>query len=154
MDLEELKSLVSSGTRPKYLFFWGHRPESDGSIGRGAFSQWWPVRFEVDGASYASAEHYMMAEKARLFGDDDALQRIVACGHPGEATARRTARVSRARLLTFQSPATPRAFPYPVHSELRSAAKGPDKERRFAPGAKIVGLPILGGPHHESRLAV
>ncbi|WP_420323431.1 NADAR family protein [Kribbella pittospori] len=60
---------MGTGQRVKFLFFWGQR---DGSVGAGCLSQWWPARFGVDGVSYASAEHYMMAEKARLFGCRDA----------------------------------------------------------------------------------
>ena len=85
MDLEQLKQRTHAGERFKYLFFWGHQPERDGSVGKGCFSQWWPVVFELDGVSYRSAEHYMMAEKARLFGDDEALARILACQTPAEA---------------------------------------------------------------------
>lgn len=25
----------------QYLFFWGHRPEANGAIGKGCLSQWW-----------------------------------------------------------------------------------------------------------------
>ena len=33
-DLKALKDAVRSGTQPKYLFFWGHRPRKDGKIGK------------------------------------------------------------------------------------------------------------------------
>ena len=69
----------------KYLLFWGHRPEKDGSVGKGCFSQWWPSAFVVDDITYASAEHWMMAEKARLFGDEAVLAQILAAKTPGEA---------------------------------------------------------------------
>jgi ribA/ribD-fused uncharacterized protein len=36
---------------------------------------------------YASAEHYMMAAKARLFRDDDALAQILAAKSPAQAKA-------------------------------------------------------------------
>jgi predicted NAD-dependent protein-ADP-ribosyltransferase YbiA (DUF1768 family) len=36
----------------------------------------------VDGVGYTSAEHWMMAGKARLFGDDDALARVLAALRP------------------------------------------------------------------------
>lgn len=52
-----------------YLFFWGHRPERDGRIGKGCLSQWWLSKFVHEGKIYESAEHWMMACKARLFGD-------------------------------------------------------------------------------------
>ncbi|MGW2396495.1 NADAR family protein [Kitasatospora sp. NPDC001664] len=84
-DREELAALVAAGARPKYLFFWGHRPERDGRIGAGALSQWWPGAFEVDGVRYGSAEHWMMAGKARLFGDEEMLARVLAANSAAEA---------------------------------------------------------------------
>lgn len=71
----------------EYLYFWGHRPARDGGPGPGCLSQWWPVTFTVDGVGYASAEHFMMAGKARLFGDDASVGRILAAGTPAEAKA-------------------------------------------------------------------
>jgi ribA/ribD-fused uncharacterized protein len=82
---EELAVLTQRGARPKYLFFWGHRPQRDGAIGQGSLSQWWPSPFTVDGVTYPTAEHWMMAGKARLFGDDAALARILGAPHPGAA---------------------------------------------------------------------
>ncbi|MEU0567831.1 NADAR family protein [Nonomuraea sp. NPDC005983] len=76
---------VQSGRRLRYLFFWGHRPARDGGVGTGCLSQWWPVTFTESGHTFASAEHYMMAHKAWLFGDDESARRILASGHPGEA---------------------------------------------------------------------
>ncbi len=69
----------------KFLFFWGHRPSSDGSITKSCFSQWWESAFEIDGEVYKTAEHFMMAEKARLFNNPEIRQQIIACKSPGEA---------------------------------------------------------------------
>ncbi|WP_419995656.1 NADAR family protein [Streptomyces boninensis] len=77
--------MVTNSNAVKFLFFWGHRAERDGSVGKGCFSQWWPAPFTVDGVEYATAEHFMMAGKARLFGDAEAAAAIVAAGHPAEA---------------------------------------------------------------------
>ncbi|MER5864486.1 NADAR family protein [Kitasatospora sp. NPDC002040] len=82
---EDLAALVAAGARPKYLMFWGHRPERDGGVGPGSLSQWWPSAFTVDGVRYATAEHWMMAGKARLFGDAQSLERILAARTPAEA---------------------------------------------------------------------
>ncbi|WP_042386764.1 NADAR family protein [Streptacidiphilus melanogenes] len=82
---EELAALVAAGARPKWLMFWGHQPQRDGSVGQGALSQWWPCRFTVDGAWYTSAEHWMMAAKARLFGDEASVPLILAARTPAEA---------------------------------------------------------------------
>ncbi len=82
---EELAALVRTGARPKYLLFWGHRPESSGRVGSGSLSQWWPAEFTVDGVTYATAEHWMMAGKARLFGDEAVLPQILRARTPAEA---------------------------------------------------------------------
>ena len=55
----------------EFTFFWN-----------GPFSQWHACDFEVDGIEYNCAEQYMMAEKARLFGDEDTLERIMESGSP------------------------------------------------------------------------
>lgn len=69
----------------KYLYFWGHTPKQAGEVDKSCFSQWFPAAFTVDGAAYPTAEHWMMAEKARLFDDEDVRQRILAAKHPNEA---------------------------------------------------------------------
>jgi hypothetical protein len=50
-------------------------------------SQWWPVTFTVDGVSYPSAEHWMMAGKARLFGDEEGLAAVLRAASPGAVKA-------------------------------------------------------------------
>ncbi|HEY4285856.1 MAG TPA: NADAR family protein [Puia sp.] len=68
-----------------FLFFWGHQPSKDGSIIKSCFSQWWVAPFEVQGVTYQTAEHWMMAGKARLFGDEAAAEKIVAAVTPAAA---------------------------------------------------------------------
>ena len=82
---EQLAEIIAAGGVPKWLMFWGHQPQADGTIGKGCLSQWWPCRFTIDGVEYTSAEHWMMAAKARLFGDGDALERILVARTPAEA---------------------------------------------------------------------
>ncbi|MFI0507245.1 NADAR family protein [Streptomyces albogriseolus] len=82
---EALIEAVRAGERVRYLHFWGHRPLPDGRIGASCLSQWWPSPFTVDGVEYATAEHWMMAAKARLFGDAEGERRVLAAGHPSEA---------------------------------------------------------------------
>ena len=79
---DELIAEFRKGVRPHYLFFWGHKPLPGGEVGKPCLSQWWPTKFLVDGLSYASAEHFMMAGKARLFGDEDARARIINASSP------------------------------------------------------------------------
>jgi ribA/ribD-fused uncharacterized protein len=83
----QLLSFVQGGGHPKYLLFWGHRPPAGGGVGSGCLSQWWPVTFSAEGLTYFSAEHYMMAAKARLFGDIETAMRIQTASHPGAAKA-------------------------------------------------------------------
>jgi len=77
----------SAGRPQKYALFWGHRPERDGRVGRGCFSQWWPAPVTIESVTYPTAEHWMMAEKARLFGDDEGLAKVLAARSPGAAKA-------------------------------------------------------------------
>ena len=62
----ELNTLVGSGVRPKYVFFWGHTPKVPGRIDQSCLSNWFPAKLTVNGIEYPTTEHYMMAEKARL----------------------------------------------------------------------------------------
>ncbi|MEV5611649.1 NADAR family protein [Streptomyces sp. NPDC052225] len=84
-DRESLVAALEAGARVKYLRFWGHAPRKDGALGPSCLSQWWPSPFTVDGVEYATAEHWMMAGKARLFGDAEAERRAIAAGHPSQA---------------------------------------------------------------------
>jgi ribA/ribD-fused uncharacterized protein len=84
---DQLRNLVETGARPRYLLFWGHQPPTAGGVGKGCLSQWWPVEFTVDGQVYPSAEHFMMAAKASLFGDAETAARIRQAPHPGAAKA-------------------------------------------------------------------
>jgi ribA/ribD-fused uncharacterized protein len=84
-DLDELCESVRKGSRPRLLLFWGHQPSRDGSLGKECFSQWFPAPFELEGARFPSAEHYMMWKKARLFADEAAAARILAASSPAAA---------------------------------------------------------------------
>jgi ribA/ribD-fused uncharacterized protein len=83
---EALITAIRAGERPKYVLFWGHRPLPNGEIGKSCFSQWWEgAPFGVEGVTYRTAEHWMMAEKARLFGDETTRTRILKAANPGAA---------------------------------------------------------------------
>jgi ribA/ribD-fused uncharacterized protein len=85
--VDDLVELTASGQPVEYLFFWGHRPHPSGRLGPSCLSQWWPAVFTVDGVQYRTAEHWMMAEKARLFDDERSAAAIVAAHSPKEAKA-------------------------------------------------------------------
>lgn len=82
---EALVAAVEAGQEFRYLHFWGHQPKADGSIGASCFSQWWVSPFVHEGVVYETAEHWMMAGKARVFGDAAALARVLAEKSPAEA---------------------------------------------------------------------
>ncbi len=84
-NLEALLTQTRNGLRSKYLFFWGHTPGKAEQVAKECLSQWYPAVFVVDGVRYATAEHYMMAEKARLFGDEGVREKIIAAAHPSQA---------------------------------------------------------------------
>lgn len=82
---EALIEALAAGTRIKYVHFWRHTALPDGRIGAGCLSQWYPSPFTVDGVEYATAEHWMMAAKARLFADPEGERRVRAAEHPAQA---------------------------------------------------------------------
>lgn len=51
------------------------------------FGQWTASPFELDGQRYLCAEQFMMAEKARLFGDEVTRQKILQSTSPAEHKA-------------------------------------------------------------------
>ena len=57
----------------KYVFFWS-----------GPFSNWYPSPFQIDGLWYNCSEQYLMAGKARLFGDTASENRIMSAVEPSD----------------------------------------------------------------------
>ncbi len=85
LNKTQLIDAINKGYELKFLFFWGHQPKNDTSLGKECFSQWYPSPFELNDIQYISAEHYMMAEKAKLFHNDELVSKILNATHPGEA---------------------------------------------------------------------
>lgn len=83
---EQLISYLASKNKAKYLFFWGHTGKNN-QVTKTCFSQWHHSSFEIDGIRYATAEHYMMAEKARLFDNHNLVEKIINASHPNQAKA-------------------------------------------------------------------
>lgn len=81
---EDLVNYINHGNRVKFVFFWGHTKPKSG-VSKSCFSQWYESSFEIDGINYQTAEHYMMAHKALLFGDNESAQKAVSASNPGEA---------------------------------------------------------------------
>ena len=84
--LEELRRRHREGEPLKYVFFWGHQPGKSG-VTASCFSQWYEAPFVINGQRYATAEHFMMAEKAVLFGDIAVRARVLESPTPGAAKA-------------------------------------------------------------------
>ena len=64
-------------TKDDFVFFWGHTDRGRGDVTKACLSQWHRCSFTVDGQYYNCAEQYMMAEKARIFGDEPIRQQIL-----------------------------------------------------------------------------
>lgn len=82
--IEEVRDLYKKGEPLEFIFFSGHQKTNNGNITKSCLSQWYQSPFEMNNVKYSCAEQYMMAEKARLFGDDDALERIFKAYHPNQ----------------------------------------------------------------------
>ncbi|MFK7980164.1 MAG: NADAR family protein [Saprospiraceae bacterium] len=83
--IKNLQAEKAQGKKRNYLFFWGHQPARDGSITQSCLSQWWEQSFEIKGITYPTAEHWMMAGKARLFNDQEMWEQILVTKHPHQA---------------------------------------------------------------------
>ncbi|MBO0360384.1 NADAR family protein [Hymenobacter sp. BT186] len=84
-SVADLLQHLNASQPVKYLFFWGHTRPPGAAVGKECFSQWYPAPFIIDNDTYATAEHYMMAEKARLFGDEATRTAILQATHPDQA---------------------------------------------------------------------
>lgn len=86
----ELTEFLARGKKAKYLCFWGHTKQSEQLINKTCFSQWFDSPFEIEGITYSTEEHYMMAEKARLFenhseANKKLVSQIIEASHPQKA---------------------------------------------------------------------
>ncbi|MCF6141079.1 NADAR family protein [Flavobacterium sp. K77] len=86
-NLDLLINNFESGKRIKYLFFWGHQKSQSGELTSSCFSQWWESPFIVDNIKFNTAEHWMMAQKALLFNDQEIYNKIIIAKSPAEAKA-------------------------------------------------------------------
>lgn len=77
----------NKGEHLDYVFFWGHHKPKDNRVTKSCFSQWYDCRFTVDGVEYCTAEQFMMAQKAVLFGDEKVKAEIMAADNPKEYKA-------------------------------------------------------------------
>jgi ribA/ribD-fused uncharacterized protein len=66
-----MRNIMDEKITDRYVFFW-----------HGIYSNWHPSKFIVDGVEYNCGEQYMMACKAKLFGDDETLSKIMDADAP------------------------------------------------------------------------
>ncbi len=80
---EKLVQLIKQGESFEYILFWGGSKSSPPD--KSCLSQWYKSPFTVKNIQYPTAEHWMMAEKARLFNDQETLRKILDASSPKEA---------------------------------------------------------------------
>jgi len=84
--LDEIMCRAQCGECFNPIFF-KNPAETPGVVTAACLSQWYPSEFELEGQRYVHAEQYMMAEKARLFGDLSTLRALLQTTSPGKAKA-------------------------------------------------------------------
>jgi len=84
-NISDLRLLQATGVKLSFRFFLDYQPVKNAPLTNACLSQWWPCFFTVDGNIFTTAEHFMMYQKAQLFGDRETAARIVDADHPFEA---------------------------------------------------------------------
>ena len=80
-NIDTLLQMEANWMSSDFVFFWGHTDRGEG-LTKACLSQWFDCEFEVEGVLYHTAEQYMMAQKALLFGDHATHARIMAADEP------------------------------------------------------------------------
>ena len=84
--LDDLRLRSNAGETFEFVFFWESEP-GETTVSAKCFSQWYESPFVVDGRLYPTAEHFMMAQKASLFGDQATLDKVLRAPSPEVAKA-------------------------------------------------------------------
>ncbi|QHF02643.1 DUF1768 domain-containing protein [Pseudomonas asturiensis] len=84
--LDDLRARFNVGEPLEFTFFWGHQ-RSKTATTASCFSQWFEAGFTVEGQHYLTAEHFMMAEKAALFDDQEIRTQVLQAPTPNAAKA-------------------------------------------------------------------
>ncbi|NTD99884.1 DUF1768 domain-containing protein [Agrobacterium tumefaciens] len=79
-----VEKLFSSQKKLEYFFFWEHQVPEGGILTKSCLTQWWDAPFIVDQVKYRTAEHWMMSKKAKLFNDQETLEKILLSKSPEE----------------------------------------------------------------------
>lgn len=80
LSCEKLISKIEEGEIFEYFHFWGHKTNLP--IDKSCLSQFYPCRFKIANQYYYFAEQYMMAQKALLFNDIEAYEKIISSWNP------------------------------------------------------------------------
>ena len=80
-NIEKIKEIARQNPTTTFVYFWGHKPDPN-KMTAACLSQWYYCHFEVDGVQYFTTEQYMMANKAKLFHDDEVYQKIMTANGP------------------------------------------------------------------------
>jgi ribA/ribD-fused uncharacterized protein len=81
---KELMDGYDANKKNEFVFFW--KPQNE-AINESCLGQWQLSIFTVDIDEYSCAEQYMMAEKARLFKDEEVCSSIMESKDPKEMKA-------------------------------------------------------------------
>ena len=82
-NIETIIDRFDSDNNLDFLFFWGHT-ENKEYVTKACLSQWYESEFKVNEITYFTAEHYMMAEKAKLFNDVSIYNQILKTRKQGK----------------------------------------------------------------------
>ena len=59
------------------VYFWKPKPKVANVVDAACCCQWWYSRIEFEGVTFVTAEHAMMYGKAKMFGDQQAMDAIL-----------------------------------------------------------------------------
>jgi len=82
-SVESILNRFDSDDNLDFLFFWGHTEKTD-YVTKACLSQWYESEFIVEEITYFTAEHYMMAEKSKLFDDINIYNQILETRKQGK----------------------------------------------------------------------
>lgn len=66
-----------------FVFFWGDKNNKK-HINKTCLSQWYSSKFIYNGDEFKTAEHWMMYHKAKLFNNNNLLNKILKCDNPSD----------------------------------------------------------------------
>ncbi len=145
-DIQTVGDLVHylrGETAVEYLFFPTQTMEAPGEIDEKCLSNEFPAGFTLDDVQYPTAEHFVMAERARFFEDPASLQNILAAPTADEAKALGD-KVAGFNDFTWMK----KRFPVVLKGNLAKFSQNPDLKRFLLE----TGSRVLVGTTPEDRI--